>query len=128
MTSVYDQFTEEEILAKLQEHNTKDVLADLPTWNEQHPDDPPVGFAMMEDCPLAEFIKANAKSAPEPGPVIRIMAGCISRRAFLLWLEDREPKMREQLSLAEGHWGTRFPILYGTRSLVDLKGVDNLGS
>ncbi len=128
MTSIYDQFTEDEIIAKLKEHNTKDVLEDLPAWNEAHPDDPAVGFAMLEDCPLAEFITSQSKRAPEPSPIIRIMAGCISRSAFLLWLEDREPQMLARLNLREGDWGTRFPILYGTKNQLELQSVNNVTS
>jgi len=128
MSSIYDQYSEDEIIANLKEHNTRNVLDDLPAWNESHPDDPPVGFAMLEDCPLAEFITKNSKQAPEDSSVIRIMAGCISRRAFLLWLEAHEPKMLETLNLREGDWGTRFPILYGTRNQLELQGVNNVVS
>jgi len=127
MASVYDQFSEDEILDKLKEFNTKDVLADLPTWNEEHPDDPPVGFAMMQDSAFAAYMFSKTKFQPPPTPEPQIMAGCISRRAFVDWIKEEKPELDLTLEDAEGELGIRLPVLYATRNRVSLAGVDHVG-
>lgn len=128
MVSVYDQFSESEILDKLKEFNTKDVLEDLPAWTEEHPDDPPVGFAMMQDSAFANFLCRKSGFQPPPGLEPQIMAGCISRRAFVQWVQEEGPDLDQTLEEAEGELGIQLPVLYATRNRASLAGIDHIGS
>ncbi len=128
MGSVYEQFSEDEIIDKLKEYNTKDVLHDLPIWNEEHPDDPPVGFAMMQDSEFAAYICRNSEFEPPPDSEPQIMAGCISRRVFVSWVAEEKPNLDHTIDEAIGELGMRFPILYATRHKASLEGVDDLAT
>ena len=127
MASVYEQFSESEILEKLEEFNTKDVLEDLPVWTQEHPDDPPVGFAMMQDAAFATFLCKKSGFQPPPTDEPQIMAGCISRHAFVQWVRQEQPDLGLSLEEAEGELGVRLPVLYATRNRATLVGVDHLG-
>ena len=128
MASVYDQFSESEILEKLKEFNTKDVLQDLPIWNQEHPDDPPVGFAMMQDSAFAAYMGRKSGFQPPPNLEPQIMAGCISRRAFVEWIKEEQPDLDMTLEEAEGELGMKLPVLYATHNRASLAGVDHIGT